>query len=879
LLVKTPTQFPSAMARKKNTFSFPSFALEDPRFVKISGLALVMVGAYLFFAFLSYLFTWQADQSYATLPLSELLHDRNIIVDNALGKLGAKISHGFFFNFAGLASFVFSFALLCLGARLLSTKLEWNARVIISYSFFGLIFLSLLFSFVFSYFPFPFGGAMGNYLNNLLQANIGFFGTGILLIFFTLGIFVWIFNFNTENWVPTMGSFSNGTALKGTNKKTSSFSLRSLWPFGNGKKEKPALSTIRDTAGKAEPAQTKGGKNMSPKSKIENSADEEGPHYYEDENGYYDEEGYYYEYVTEEDTESQDQEDSDALAPLPSRPKQSSPKADTPISAKSVASQGTTIEVSKLDISDEPAPVITKPGINVSTKLASKAFDPHLELSSYVMPTLDLLAEYEQGDQQILDDEITLNKNRIKETLKNYSIEVTIPRATIGPTFTLFEIKPAAGIRISKIKTLEDDIAMSLSALGIRIIAPIPGKDTVGIEVPNEYKEIVSLRTILSSKKFNVEKEKMELPIALGTSISNGIHVADLTKMPHLLLAGATGMGKSVAINCILLSLLYSKHPAELKFVMVDPKKVELSIYEKLEKHFLAKLPDEEDPILIDTRRVIYTLNSLCIEMDNRYSLLKEAGVRSIKEYNNLFQSRRLSPEIGHQFLPYIVLVVDEFADLILTAGKEIELPLTRLAQLARAVGIHLIIATQRPTVNIITGTIKANFPVRIAFRVVSKVDSKTILDLAGADRLVGRGDMLFSHNGDIVRMQGPFVDTQEVNNVLNHIHSQQGYPQPFILPEFVDEKDIAKAEGKLDLGQIDEIFLQAARLIVQEQLGSTSLLQRKMKLGYNRAGRIMDQMEAFGIVGPSRGSKPRDVMVSDLLELERIFSDESILG
>lgn len=875
------------MARKKNTFSFPSFALEDPRFVKITGLALAMAGAYLFFAFLSYLFTWQADQSYATLPLRDLLNDRNIIVDNALGKLGAKISHFFFFNFAGLASFVFSFALLGLGARLLSAKLEWSARTILSYSFFGLIFLSLLFSFVFSYFSFPFGGAMGNYLNNLLQSNIGFFGTGILLIFITLGIFVWIFNFNTEKLVPTMGSFSKGTAAKGHTDKTSSFSLRSLWPFGKTKNDKPAVSSIVNTADKTETAKTKTGKSKSAKTKIDNPADEDGPQYYEDENGYYDEEGYYYEYVTGEGEESQDPADTDAASDLPSRTKQSpaksSPaataKSDHPGTAKSLTSQGTTIEVSKLDISDESAPPVTKTGINVPAKLSAKAYDPHLDLSSYVMPALDLLEEYEQGDQQILDDEITLNKNRIKETLKNYSIDVTIPRATIGPTFTLFEIKPAAGIRISKIKALEDDIAMSLSALGIRIIAPMPGKGTVGIEVPNEHKEIVSLRTILSSKKFNVEKEKMELPIALGTSISNGIHVADLTKMPHLLLAGATGMGKSVAINCILLSLLYSKHPSELKFVMVDPKKVELSIYEKLEKHFLAKLPDEEDPILIDTRRVIYTLNSLCIEMDNRYSLLKEAGVRSIKEYNNLFQSRRLSPELGHQFLPYIVLVVDEFADLILTAGKEIELPLTRLAQLARAVGIHLIIATQRPTVNIITGTIKANFPVRIAFRVVSKVDSKTILDVTGADRLVGRGDMLFSHNGDTVRMQGPFVDTPEVNNVLNHIHAQQGYPEPFILPEYVDEKDAAKAEGKLDLGQLDEIFMQAARLIVQEQLGSTSLLQRKMKLGYNRAGRIMDQMESIGIVGPSRGSKPRDVMVSDLVELEHLFSNIATIG
>lgn len=865
------------MARKKTSFSIPSFVMEDPRFVKLSGLALALTGIFLFVAFLSYLFTWKVDQSYATLPLGSLLGDPTIIVDNALGKLGAKISHFFFYDFAGLASFVVAIAFLVLGGRLLSARIKISVAKVFFATIFGLLFLSLLFSFIFGYFDFPFGGGLGNYLNATCQSNLGFAGTGILLIFAVLGLLVYAYNFNTENLVPNSPNFKSPFPIKAkTNGKKTGFNWSSLWPFG-GKEASIIKNEIENTK------TAKGAKAKTKTPKKEQAEISETDEYYEDENGYYDEDGYYYEYINEEDVDDVEEED---VAPT----KTTIQKANSNDNIKSDSSNQSSInhknvsgnsnksdtEVSKLQLEEADAEPGAKP-VKTAASVLAKSYDPHLDLGSYKMPTLELLQEYEVGNQEIIEDEINLNKNRIRDTLKNYNIDVTIPKATVGPTFTLFEIKPAAGIRISKIKTLEDDIAMSLSALGIRIIAPMPGKGTVGIEVPNEHKEIVSLRTILSSKKFSIEKEKMELPIALGTSISNGIHVADLTKMPHLLLAGATGMGKSVAINCILLSLLYSKHPSELKFVMVDPKKVELSIYEKLEKHFLAKLPDEEDPILIDTRRVIYTLNSLCIEMDNRYSLLKEAGVRSIKEYNTLFKSRKLNPELGHQFLPYIVLVVDEFADLILTAGKEIELPLTRLAQLARAVGIHLIIATQRPTVNIITGTIKANFPVRIAFRVVSKVDSKTILDVAGADRLVGRGDMLFSHNGDTVRMQGPFVDTPEVNNVLNHIHQQQGYPEPFILPEYVDEKEMNKMEGKIDIGQLDEIFMQAARLIVTEQMGSTSLLQRKMKLGYNRAGRIMDQMENLGIVGPSRGSKPRDVLVGDLVELDRIFGTAEV--
>jgi S-DNA-T family DNA segregation ATPase FtsK/SpoIIIE len=464
--------------------------------------------------------------------------------------------------------------------------------------------------------------------------------------------------------------------------------------------------------------------------------------------------------------------------------------------------------------------------------------------------------------------ELEANKNQIINTLKNYDIAIQKIVATVGPTVTLYEIVPSAGVRISRIKNLEDDIALSLSALGIRIIAPIPGKGTIGIEVPNVKKSIVGMKTLLASDKF--QNSHFTLPIALGKKIDNELFVVDLTTMPHLLMAGATGQGKSVGVNAILVSLLYKKHPSQLKFVLVDPKKVELSLYRLIEKHFLAKLPGEDESIITDTRKVVHTLNALCIEMDNRYDLLKEAGCRNIREYNEKFVARKLNPEKGHQFLPFIVLVIDEFADLIMTAGKEIEMPIARLAQLARAVGIHLIIATQRPSVNIITGTIKANFPARIAFKVSSKVDSRTILDTGGAEQLIGRGDMLISYNGEVTRLQCVFVDTPEVERVVEFIGDQRGYPQAFMLPEYVDET----SEGKdVDLSERDPLFEEAAKLIVASGVGSTSLLQRRMKLGYNRAGRLMDQLEAAGIVGSNQGSKAREVMVKTDSELMEILS------
>ena len=528
-----------------------------------------------------------------------------------------------------------------------------------------------------------------------------------------------------------------------------------------------------------------------------------------------------------------------------------------------------TIEIEVENIKEEIAETD-----NLANKLVEDfgLYDPTLELGNYQFPPLDLLKKYESEGITINQEELEENKNKIVETLNNYKIGIDSIKATIGPTVTLYEIVPEAGIRISKIKNLEDDIALSLSALGIRIIAPIPGKGTIGIEVPNKNATIVSMRSVIASKKF--QSSQMQLPIALGKTISNETLVVDLAKMPHLLMAGATGQGKSVGLNAVLTSLLYKKHPAEVKFILVDPKKVELTLFNKIERHYLAKLPDSEEAIITDNTKVIHTLNSLCIEMDNRYELLKNAMCRNIAEYNQKFKLRKLNPNEGHQFLPYIVLVVDEFADLIMTAGKEVETPIARLAQLARAIGIHLIIATQRPSVNVITGIIKANFPARIAFRVTSKIDSRTILDGSGADQLIGRGDMLYTQGNDITRVQCAFVDTPEVEDITAYIGSQKAYPDAYMLPEFVGEENGTGID--IDISERDKLFKDAAIVVVTSQQGSASLLQRKLKLGYNRAGRLIDQLEAAGVVGPFEGSKARQVLISDLTSLDALLENEN---
>lgn len=496
-------------------------------------------------------------------------------------------------------------------------------------------------------------------------------------------------------------------------------------------------------------------------------------------------------------------------------------------------------------------------------------YDPTLELSNYKFPTMELLEDHSSDNAEVSNEELIANKNKIVETLRHYKIEITKIRATIGPTITLYEIIPAPGIRIAKIKNLEDDIALSLAALGIRIIAPIPGRGTIGIEVPNQNPEVVSMRSILSSRKF--QESTADLPIALGKTISNETYLFDLTKMPHILVAGATGQGKSVGINVIIASLLYKKHPSQLKFVFIDPKKVELNLYSVLEKHYLAKLPNEEEPVITDIQKVKYTLNSINVEMDQRYDLLKKAHARNVKEYNKKFISRRLNPEKGHRFMPYIVVVIDEFADLIMTAGKEIEFPIARIAQLARAVGIHMIIATQRPSTNIITGVIKANFPARIAFKVASMIDSRTILDTPGANQLIGKGDMLIAQGNNMTRVQCAFIDTPEVEQICSFISEQRGFPTAFMLPEYVSDEE--SGPGEVDLNNRDEMFDDAARVVVMNQMGSTSMIQRKFSIGYNRAGRIMDQLEAAGIVGPSEGSKARQVLIQDEYSLEQLLN------
>jgi DNA segregation ATPase FtsK/SpoIIIE, S-DNA-T family len=499
----------------------------------------------------------------------------------------------------------------------------------------------------------------------------------------------------------------------------------------------------------------------------------------------------------------------------------------------------------------------------------SGVYDPTLDLSNYKFPPLELLNEYEVGKVQVTQEELNANKDKIVATLTNFKIGISSIKATIGPTVTLYEIVPEAGIKISRIKNLEDDIALNLAALGIRIIAPIPGKGTIGIEVPNKNREMVSIRSVLSSQNF-IKTDK-ELPVALGKTISNELFIVDLTKMPHLLVAGATGQGKSVGLNVILTSLLYKRHPSQLKFVLVDPKKVEMSLFSKIERHYLAKLPNSEEAIITDTKKVVYTLNSLCIEMENRYEMLKDAGAKNLREYNAKFVSRKLNPKEGHRFLPYIVLVIDELADLMMTAGKEVETPIARLAQLARAIGIHLVVATQRPSVNVITGVIKANFPARLSFRVTSKIDSRTILDTGGADQLVGQGDMLLSAGSEIIRLQSPFVDTLELDKIVDFIGSQRGYDSAYLLPEFEGEDE--GGASMVDLSDRDALFEEAARLIVNHQQGSTSLIQRKLKLGYNRAGRLIDQLEAAGIVGPFEGSKAREVLIRDEMSLEQLLN------
>jgi S-DNA-T family DNA segregation ATPase FtsK/SpoIIIE len=787
----------------------------DERTWKIIGSVLLVIALFLFISFVSYLFTWKEDQPVAKQGLSVLL-DSGKPVNNLLGRLGAVASHFFIFYGFGIASFLICTFFFVVGVNLLFRRKVFSIWRNMKYVTVGLLVLSVSLAFIFTKSVFPVGGGVGAMISRWLTGALGSIGTGALLLLTALGYFIWQFNpaFNlpskkevavVEDEAELIPVIADADELKKT-------------------KQNPRV--ILSTKPQAEPLHDL--KVVEKEDRVEQKP-----------------------VVIKKEPVVLNELSNNKLEEL------IIPEKEKPISKKN-----------KSDLELEIKPVPEKIVEEEPILDGMPPYEPTLDLKDYKYPTLTLLETH--GSEKIIQDnnELENNKNQIIATLRNYSIEIQKIYATVGPTVTLYEIVPAAGIRISKIKNLEDDIALSLAALGIRIIAPIPGKGTIGIEVPNVKKTVVSMKTLLASEKFQYNTHS--LPIAIGKKIDNENFIVDLTTMPHLLMAGATGQGKSVGLNAILVSLLYKKHPSQLKLVLIDPKKVELSVYRHIEKHFLAKLPGEEDAIITDTKKVVHTLNALCIEMDNRYDLLKEAGARNIKEYNEKFVKRKLNPQKGHQFLPFIVLVIDEFADLIMTAGKEIEMPIARLAQLARAVGIHLIIATQRPSVNIITGTIKANFPSRIAFKVSSKIDSRTILDSGGAEQLIGKGDMLISHNGELTRLQCAFVDTPEVEQVVEFISDQRGYPQAFLLPEYIDEKEL---EGKdFDLSDRDALFNDAARLIVQNQIGSTSLLQRRMKLGYNRAGRLMDQLEAAGVVGPNQGSKARDVLIKTELDLQQLL-------
>ena len=781
--------------------------MKDERTHKITGAFILFFAFVLFISFISYLGTWEDDQDKVLNTGMKLFWGTDSHVSNLLGTLGAFLSHFFIYRGFGLASFFIPFFFFVAGFNWFIGKAYFSVLRHLKYMLVGLVFFSVSFALVFDGWSFPYGGAVGKLCMDSLTKTIGSVGSYALMVVGLLSYVIWRFN---PSFLFTFGKVAEAV------------------------KEDLDQLQVADTL---EPA-------VVPEEKKEGNFLKEKVPVVEDD--------------PTQEFELTEKNEEPLVEELPVMPL----VEETPKPSKATANPKLELEIKTVPDPVEAEPIVEAPKVGSLNTL----YDPVLDLKDYKYPHLDLLETH--GSEKIVQDanELETNKVQIINTLKNYDIDIQKISATVGPTVTLYEIIPAAGIRISRIKNLEDDIALSLAALGIRIIAPIPGKGTIGIEVPNAKKTIVSMRTLLASEKF--QNNKFSLPIALGKKIDNENFIVDLANMPHLLMAGATGQGKSVGLNAILVSLLYKKHPSQLKFVLVDPKKVELSIYKTIEKHFLAKLPGEEDAIITDTKKVVHTLNALCIEMDNRYDLLKEAGVRNIREYNEKFASRKLNPEKGHQFLPFIVLVVDEFADLIMTAGKEVEMPIARLAQLARAVGVHLIIATQRPSVNIITGTIKANFPARIAFKVSSKIDSRTILDVGGAEQLIGKGDMLVSYNGELVRLQCAFVDTPEVDKVNEFIGEQRGYPQAFMLPEYIDEKEMEK--GDFDVNDKDPLFEDAARLIVSSQSGSTSLLQRRMKLGYNRAGRLMDQLEAAGIVGPNQGSKVRDVLYKTEAELQQ---------
>ncbi len=807
---KKPAKSKSKRTKKKRT---PLFNREKLYF--LFGLFVLLAAAYLLISFVSFLFYGAADQSIMDSGWREFLFNTEVKAQNKGMKLGAYLSEVIMNRGFGLASFVLVYLMAISGARILGRK-TGNYLKSVWYSIICIIWFSVALGLFFNKTDagsaIYWGGHYGFVLSNWLRSLIGI--VGLVFLLFISGVAIIVVRFD--------GAFN---LLKGLLKKNSH-------ETGQDEEDRDEGATSSEEV-EGEESITKIIEDDDDvvKAIFESDDKDELPH----------------------DEPKAEDDDIEIAQP------EEEPEDDIEV-----------IPIKKEDdLNLTVAPKHKEEESDGKEPEELEDYDPTLDLASYKFPSLDQLEDHQFGNAEVKNEELVANKNKIVETLRHYKIEITKIRATIGPTITLYEIVPAPGVRISKIKNLEDDIALSLAALGIRIIAPIPGRGTIGIEVPNQNPETVSMHSIVRSKKF--QESKAELPVALGKTISNETFIFDLAKMPHILVAGATGQGKSVGINVIITSLLYKKHPSQLKFVFIDPKKVELNIYSVLEKHYLAKLPDAEEPVITDIQKVKNTLNSINVEMDARYDLLKAAQARNIKEYNKKFISRRLNPEKGHRFMPYIVVIIDEFADLIMTAGKEIELPIARIAQLARAVGIHMIIATQRPSTNIITGVIKANFPARIAFKVASMIDSRTILDSPGANQLIGRGDMLISQGSEMTRVQCAFVDTPEVERIVEFIGDQRGYPTAFLLPEYAGDEE--PGPGEVDLRNRDELFDDAARVVVMNQMGSTSMIQRKFSIGYNRAGRLMDQLEAAGVVGPSEGSKARQVLLQDEYSLEQLLN------
>ncbi|WP_436515571.1 DNA translocase FtsK 4TM domain-containing protein [Ekhidna sp. To15] len=834
-------------SEKKEKASLKFNFITDRKFHLFIGFTLLLISIFLGVSFISYLSTGQADQSVVEAYTHTDIKESGTEVQNAFGLIGAIAAHYFIFLWFGIAALLIPPFLF-----IVAYKIIWyRALLPITKSFNFVVFYLIWISMVMGYFLLSqeetsmlgfLSGGIGYELSMIAQSLMGW-GAILFMVFLFVVFNMFFFDITRlpafSGIVPSFENLIN--------------QVKALFPKKEPKQAKSAdISSVLDQIKKE----------------------------VEDEDANKDEsETWVVKKVANKPAAKKEKADPEFTIDLPEFKEE--PPLSKEVEEKVFAKKEEAIEAdpepkeqpSKKEELEDLSFEVEQKEFAEEVKEESVNYDPTLDLPRYKFPTPGLLIEYPEKELTVSKDELEQNKDRIIETLVNFKIGISSIKATIGPTVTLYEIVPEAGVKISKIKNLEDDIALSLAALGIRIIAPIPGKGTIGIEVPNKNREMVDARSVITTSKFM--DSKMDLPVVLGKTISNEVFVTDLAKMPHLLMAGATGQGKSVGLNIILTSLLYKKHPSQLKLVLVDPKKVELTLFNKVEKHFLAKLPDSDEPIITDTSKVVNTLNSLCIEMDNRYDLLKSAACRNLKEYNKKFTERKLNPNKGHRFLPYIVLVIDELADLMMTAGKEVETPIARLAQLARAIGIHLIVATQRPSVNVITGIIKANFPARLSFRVTSKIDSRTILDAGGADQLIGMGDMLLSMGSDMTRLQCAFVDTPEVEKICEYIGEQRGYDDAYLLPEYVGEAEAGI--GEVDLSDRDALFADAARLIVMHQQGSTSLIQRKMKLGYNRAGRLIDQLEAAGIVGSFEGSKAREVLIPDEHSLEQLLSEIEI--